>query len=235
MKPLSPGRIPFLDAWRGTAVLVMLAWHFCWDLASYGVFPRGEMFSPPAALARMFIVVSFVLLSGISCRFSRDNLARGGRTLLCAAAVTAVMYFMGDPIWFGILHLLGCCMLLYGRFGSRFEKLPCAETAFWCGVLFAAGLVIVERVRVTVPGLWLLGLRTREFYSADYYPLVPWGFLFLAGTVIGGRLRESGGSSFPGDCPAWLCWVGRRALWIYLLHQPLLMGALYLVFGGFPG
>ena len=228
-------RIPFLDAWRGSAVIVMLGWHLCWDLAAYGVFSPVKMFSPIAGMARMFIVFSFVLVSGISCRYSRDNLRRGIRTLLCAAAVSVAMYLFGDPIWFGILHLLGISMCLYGLWGKQFEKLPPAVTAGVCMILFAVFLVIVDRVRVSFPGFWMFGLRTLEFYSADYYPLFPWLFLFLTGAVIGGKLRQGGDRAFPEPYPAWLCWIGRRALWIYMLHQPLLMGVLYLIFRRFPG
>ena len=215
----------FLDAWRGLAVVVMLCWHLAWDLSAFGVFPKAVMFAPPMAAVRYFIIGSFVLLSGISCRLSSSNARRAIKTLLCALAVSAVMWYIKDPVWFGTLHLLGCCMALYALFGERFQKLPPARTALVCMVLFAFFLVVVDRVRVTVPGLWAFGLRTREFYSADYYPLFPWLFLFLTGTIVGGKLQPGvldEGRTFP----AWLCWLGRRALWVYMLHQPLFMGIL---------
>jgi uncharacterized membrane protein len=225
----STRRVRFLDAWRGLAVLVMLFWHLAWDLAEFGVFPKQAMFDPPMAALRYFIIGSFVLLSGISCRYSRSNTRRGMKTLLCALAVSAAMYCVNDPVWFGTLHLLGCCMLFYAAFGERFEKLPPAKTALVCMVLFTFFLVLTDRVRVTTPVLWAFGFRTRQFYSADYYPLLPWLFLFLTGTIIGGKLQPGVldvGRSFPG----WLCRIGQRALWIYMLHQPVLMGILYLVF-----
>ena len=225
MNPPVRGRIPFLDAWRGTAVIVMLGWHLCWDLAAYGVFSPVKMFSPIAGMARMFIVFSFVLISGISCRYSRSNARRAAKTLLCALAVSAVMWYIGDPVWFGTLHLLGCCMALYAAFGERFAKLPPAKTALVCMVLFTFFLVLTDRVRVTAPWFWAFGFRTRQFYSADYYPLFPWLFLFLTGTVVGGKLQPGvldEGRTFP----AWLCALGRKALWIYMLHQPIFMGIL---------
>lgn len=220
-----PMREKFLDAWRGLAVTVMLCWHFAWDLAEFGAIPKQVMFDAPMAGVRYFIIGSFVLLSGISCRYSRSNARRALKTLGCALAVSAVMWYIGDPVWFGTLHLLGCCMAIYAAVGERFEKLPPAKTALVCMVLFTFFLVLCDRVRVTVPGLWAFGLRTREFYSADYYPLFPWLFLFLTGAVIGGKLRPGvldEGRTFP----AWLCWLGRRALWVYMLHQPVFMGIL---------
>ena len=226
---MNPQRIRFLDAWRGLAVLVMLFWHLTWDLTLYGVWPRSMMFAPAMTAVRYFIIGSFVLLSGISCHLSRNNLRRGLQTLACALAVSAVTWLIGDPVIFGVLHLLGCCMLFYGLWGDRFDRLPPARTALVCVVLFTVFLVIAERVRVTVPGLWLFGLRTREFYSADYYPLFPWLFLFLVGAVIGGKLRP-GVLDLDRRFPEWLCLTGRKALWIYMLHQPVIMGILYLVF-----
>ena len=77
-------RVEWLDAWRGVAVLVMIGWHCCWDLGMLGVIPISRMEEPFAVGVRYFIVCSFVLLSGISCRYSRSNLRRGLQTLVCA-------------------------------------------------------------------------------------------------------------------------------------------------------
>ena len=97
--------------------------------------------------------------------------------------------------------------------------------ALLCLLLFAALFPWLPGVRVETEWLWWLGLRTREFYSADYYPLLPWGLLFFAGAFAGRRLCE--------HLPRWtlprpLTWMGRHALGIYLVHQPLMMGALLL-------
>ena len=232
--PAKPGRVELLDAWRASAVLVMLFWHLCWDLAMYGTIPWRVMFEQPMLGIRYYIICSFVLLSGISCRFSRSNARRSLQTLLCAAVVTAVMYLIGDPVWFGVLHLLGCCMLLYAWLGEYFEKLPEIPAAAVCLALFLVFHKICYGVRVTVPWLWMFGFRTREFYSSDYYPLFPWLFLFLAGTVLGGRIRRSDGRWKELRVWAPLRWVGQHALWIYMLHQPVLMGILYLVYKRFP-
>ena len=233
--PARPGRIELLDAWRATAVIVMVFWHLCWDLAMFGTIPERAMFEQPMLGVRYYIICSFVLLSGISCRFSRSNARRGLQTLLCAAIITLVMYFFGDPVWFGVLHLLGCCMLLYAWLGKWFEKLPEIPAAAACLALFLVLHRICYGVRVTVPWLWMFGFRTREFYSSDYYPLFPWLFLFLTGTVLGGRIRRSAGAWKDLRVPAPLRWIGQHALWIYMLHQPVLMGALYLVYRRFPG
>lgn len=228
----APGRVLWLDAWRGVAVLVMLFWHLCWDLGLLGLIPLYRMEETPAVIVRLFIVCSFTLISGICARFTRSGLRRGGITLLAALLVTAVTWLAGDPAWFGILHLLGCCMLFYALAGKRLERLP-DKAAFgaylllflvWYGICYYGP-------RVQIPGLFIFGLRTPWFRSSDYYPLFPWGFLFLMGTVLGVRVRRDPGTGAGWPAPAPLRFLGRNALWIYLIHQPVLLGLLWLCTG----
>ncbi len=228
------GRVELLDAWRGVAVIVMLCWHFRWDLGLAGLASESAMQAGLWLGIRYFIVYSFVLLSGISARFTRNGVRRGLITLACALAVTAVTWAAGQPAWFGILHLLGCCMLLYALLGDRFRRIPEIPALIAVLVLFGVTHEICYTVRVSVPGLWIFGLRTPQFTSSDYYPLVPWGFLFLAGTVLGGRIRESEAAWKQRRAPAFLTWIGRHALWIYMIHQPVLMGLVSLLAGQRP-
>lgn len=73
------------------------------------------------------------------------------------------------------------------------------------------------------PHLWLFGFTTPDFASADYFPLLPWFFVFLLGTWAGRYVKA-------GRLPQWfyttkaprLALVGRHALLLYVLHQPLL-------------
>ena len=206
----------------------MILWHALYDLSAVGRIPAEWLESPLSELTRSFVSVSFILLAGISCRFSRSNLRRGIKTLACALLVTAATWAVGDPVWFGILHLLGCGMLLYALVGERWERLPGAGAAGIGIVFFAAARIITESVRVSVPGLWVLGLRTETFSSADYYPLLPWLPLFFAGAALGGLIRESGSARKEKKLPAWLTWPGRHALVIYLVHQPILYGTIML-------
>ena len=233
--PAKPARVELLDAWRASAVVVMIFWHLAWDLAAFGAIPERVLFEQPLLGIRYYIICSFVLLSGISARYSRSNARRGVQTLACAAAITVVMYFVGEPVWFGTLHLLGCCMLLYAALGRYFERLSAFGAAAVCLALFLALHRICYGTYVETPWLWMFGFRTRAFYSSDYYPLLPWGFLFLVGTVLGGWIRAAEGAWKRVRVWPPLRWIGQHALWIYMLHQPVLMGALYLVFRRFPG
>ena len=70
------------------------------------------------------------------------------------------------------------------------------------------------------------------FYSADYFPLFPWFFMFLLGTVLGGWCLENRESRLlTVSLPAALTWPGRHSLLVYVLHQPVLYGVSYLIWG----
>ena len=83
------------------------------------------------------------------------------------------------------------------------------------------------------------GFPAPGFYSTDYFSLIPWWFLYLCGYFFYGIWRERK-QSYPGEkdrrqrtVPCLLKifrWIGRHALLIYALHQPVLMLVLTLVF-----
>ena len=75
-----------------------------------------------------------------------------------------------------------------------------------------------------------LGFMPKGFFSTDYFPLLPWLFLFWAGYflhhLVGrGRLAPLRRSV----CPP-LGWMGRHSLVLYLLHQPVILGVLTVAF-----
>lgn len=168
----------------------MIVWHFLFDLASVGLVPDMLMQSGVMELARYMIAGSFIVISGVCARLSKRPLRRGLIVLAAALLVSAVTYLIGDPVYWGILHLLGVCMLLYAAVRKRWEALP---GIYACGaalLIFALTFMLPIRVRVGVPFLFPFGLRTAAFASADYYPLLPWGTLFFAAAAAGGAARR---------------------------------------------
>lgn len=227
MEP-SKQRIELMDAARGLALCLMVAHHFLYDLVVFAGAPSWFFWNPVFEVLHYIFAGLFILLSGVSSNFSRSNTRRGVKALGVALVITLVTTIMDMPIVFGVLHLLGSCMLLYGLTQRFWEALnvrapwvtPALSAA---GVLATAGLVN-GRPSAT-PHLWMFGLVTQGFYSSDYFPLLPWAFVFLFGTWAGKYVRE-------GKLPRWfyetkaphLAAVGRKSLLIYVVHQPVLYG-----------
>ena len=117
-------RIDILDAWRSLALLLMMVYHFLYDLALFGVITWEQMFAPGLNLLQRFICCSFILLAGISARFSRSNLRHGLVVLAAHLAVVAGAAVGGQTIRFGVLALLGTSMLLYHLAGPLLRRLP---------------------------------------------------------------------------------------------------------------
>ena len=200
----------------------MIVWHFLFDLASAGLVPKNLPQSPVMELARYAIAGSFIAISGVCARLSKRPLRRGLVVFSAALLVSAATYLFGAPVYWGILHLLGACMLLYAAVRKRWEALP---GTYACGaalLVFVLTFALSIRVRVGAPFLFPLGLRTAAFVSADYYPLLPWGALFFAAAAAAERLDEMPPEKKYRSAPRALAWLSRRSLFIYLIHQPVL-------------
>ena len=219
-------RIELMDAMRGLALCLMVVHHFLYDLCAFCGAPWWLFTNPVFDPLHYFFAGLFILLSGVSSNFSRSNVKRGLKALAVSLGITVVTYFMGMPIVFGVLHLLGTCMLLYGLTQKFWETLN-SKAPWVTPVLSVVGVLatakLVNGYPTTTPHLWMFGLTTPDFYSSDYFPLLPWMFVFLLGTWAGKYVRD-------GRLPRWfyetkaprLAAVGRQSLLIYVAHQPVL-------------
>lgn len=218
-------RIGLMDALRGAAVLLMVVHHFLYDLAAFCGAPWWVFSNPVFDFLHYVFAGLFILLAGVSSNFSRSNIKRGLKALGCAAAITLVTVVMRMPIWFGVLHLLAVCMIFYGLTRKFWEGLPPWVVPVGSLALTALTAPLADGVETANPYLWILGWTAPGFSSADYFPLLPWMFVFLFGTWLGRYVKEG---RFPGWFYRWGCppleAVGRHSLLIYVLHQPVLYG-----------
>ncbi len=233
MEQQNKQRIELMDAARGLSLVLMVFYHFFYDLVVFAGAPRWIFHNVVFDPLQYFFAGLFILISGVSSNFSHSNVARGLKTLGIALVITLVTYFMNMPIVFGILHFLGTCMLLYGLTQKGFqklnEKLPWLVPAL-CLVAIVLTARFANGVYTETPHLWMFGLITPEFESADYFPLLPWMFVFLLGTWAGKYVRE-------GKLPKWFYEakipffpaVGRKSLLIYVAHQPILYALTMLI------
>lgn len=233
-----PKRIWELDALRGACILGMVTVHFLYDLVDlFHIVPWD--YPPGIAFIMQWGGVLFFIVSGICANFSKRNLRRGlvvlGCGMLCSA-VTAAMYFgkfadHGILIYFGVLHCLGCCMLLW----SLLKKLSAAATAFLSLAAIAIGLYLRTAPPVNTWIFIPFGIVPPAFASSDYFPLLPYIGFFLLGSLFGRILYPSCRSRFPhantnNPIVGALCFLGKHSLAIYLLHQPILAGLVWILF-----
>lgn len=168
-------------------------------------------------------------------------LRRGVTVFAAGALVTAVtlVFMPGGRVIFGVLTFLGTAMLLTGVLEPLLKKIPPAAGLAVSAVLFALTYHLDERwlgfggLRLALPDAWyanyftaFFGFLPFDFYSTDYFALLPWLFLFWAGYFLHfcmGRQRME--PLRRSVCPA-LGWMGRHSLLLYLLHQPVIYGVL---------
>lgn len=242
-------RFGLIDALRGFWLLNMIAYHLCFDIFHIYGLNSNWMFTPGAVIWERCICISFILISGISLNFSRHAYRRGLIVSACGALMTAVTLTVipSFVIWFGVLTLIGAAILLTQALRRLFEKLPPAAGLLtslamfllfynvqngWLG-FFGYKLIVLPRWLYQNLLTAFFGFPGGGFISSDYFPLLPWIFLFWCGFFLWRLLQNIGADRFFKPNVPVLSFIGRYTLWIYLAHQPLLMGICFLIFGHF--
>ncbi|MCD8025509.1 MAG: DUF1624 domain-containing protein [Clostridiales bacterium] len=240
-------RYYLIDALRGFSVFNMVIFHLLYDIFQmYGV-NTGWYFNPLTAAWERFICVSFIIISGISFNFSHRPYRRGIMlnifgfivTIVTAAAVP------NEAIWFGILNFLGCAMLILQPLKVYFEKTTPILGMFISMLCFALTYGVPKRFigifnlklfelpdsLYSFKALAFLGFPSPDFRSTDFFPLIPWIFLFFFGYFLWRFIKSVKADKFFVFKIPVLDIVGRYSLWIYLAHQPVILAVLMIVFG----
>ncbi len=242
-------RIQFLDALRGLCLVSMIIYHTTWDCVNiFGL--NAPWFKGSAAhIWQQSIGWTFILLSGFCFNLGKKSAKRGLTVFICGAVVSVVtlLFMPEDVIIFGVLTLIGSCMLLACASSPALNRIPdiIGIPANFILFLFFKN---IHKGYVGLPGIFKInmpaflyknyftaffGMPTAGFRSADYYPLVPWIFLFLTGYFIFRLLERKNITAKMKRTPPkreLFTFMGRNSLWIYMLHQPLIYGILYLIF-----
>lgn len=230
-----------LDTVRGVCILSMVAYHGMYDLVDIFGLPSAWYTGLPGYIWQQSICWTFILLSGMCWQLSRHHVKRGLLLVGCGAAISLITWLAmpSQRILYGVLNLLGLSALLLIPLDKLFRKVPA-----WAGLggalLLFALTKNVSRGSLGFEGLvlcqlpsWLYvtdllavaGFPSPTFWSTDYFPLLPWFFLFCAGYFLWGLLSQSERAKerlASGVRP--LSFLGRHSLIIYLAHQPVLMG-----------
>lgn len=234
-------RIHMLDEIRGFAIICMIIHHSFLDVGDVLGFQWGyKVFNGLCTVQPLFWAI-FIIISGMCTRLSRNAVKRGFVVLGCAAAVTVatavimpIFGFEGCEIYFGILHCLGTCMIITGLLMPLIKKidfrlgaaLSMAVFLFLYGIdrgTLCFGLINLPSSLYQYDFLVPLGLHSSTFFSADYFPIIPWLFMFLFGSfagklIVDGRLPEN----MYKKRSRFLSFIGKNSLWVYLAHQPVI-------------
>jgi uncharacterized membrane protein len=230
-------RLPLIDAARGVAIAAMVVYHFSWDLRYFGYIAVDVTEDLGWRLFARAIAGSFLFIVGVSLVLATRNgvdsaryLRRLGVIAAAAAAITVVTYFVfpDSYVFFGILHHIAVASVL----GLAFVNAPIPVVAASAVACFLAP-PLLSGPAFDSPALFWLGLASYFPRTNDFVPIFPWFGVVLAGIVAArlAWLRWPEGltrGALLARAPRSLVWAGRHSLVIYLIHQPVLFGLVYL-------
>ena len=225
-------RFWIIDSLKGLAIVLVIFFHGIFDL---GYFAHLAINSDSFFWVGRIGALLFIILSGLCLAICYEKkyplsslLKRSGLLFILGICITLVThFFLGEgTILFGILHFLAVAPLIV------YWLLPFLLTALGILSILASYLSI----QVSHSYLIWLGISPPFFYSLDYFPLIPWLGIYIVGVLLGLRLYENGRqqvvlpdlSQYSVFRP--FTFLGRHTLLLYMLHQPLLVGLMYLFF-----
>lgn len=240
-------RYTILDIIRGLALIGMTIYHGMWDLVYIYDVDIPWYKSEAAFIWQQSICWTFILLSGFCWNLGRKKLKRGLIVFGCSIVVSLVtaIFLPNASIMFGILSLIGTAMLVMIPLDKVFSKVNpyiglAASFALFVitynvpsSSLGFGGWKIVELPKTLYANLFTayLGFPAPDFYSSDYFPVIPWLFLYQTGYFMYGIFKKNDWLkhlSVISIKP--LEWIGRHSLLLYMLHQPVVYGVLFVVF-----
>lgn len=239
-------RYYLIDSLRGAAIISMVIFHLFYDLFVIYIPQSGWISQPLTAVWERSICVTFILISGISLNFSKCAYKRGIVLNICGFIVTTVTVLLipSEAVWFGILNFLGCAVLILQPLRVYLDKIPPAFGTALSFLLYAVtygvpnGFIGLFKLKFFDLPEWLyrfkwlsfLGFRSPGFMSTDYFPIIPWIFLFAAGYFLWRFIKEINAEKYFCFRVPVLDAIGRHSLLIYLAHQPIIMGVCMLIF-----
>jgi uncharacterized membrane protein len=235
-----------IDCLRGFAVLLMLLYHFLYDLDFFGI-ENIEIRSGLFLYVGRGSAFLFILISGIALSISHSRaldkeiggnktenftkyLKRGAKIFLMGLVLTVItwIFLPGQYIIFGILHFFGVSAVLAYPF-LKYRK----ENLFFSLFFGLTGLYLREKTFGFSALLWL-GFTPENFTTLDYFPIFPWFGVLLIGIFLGNSLYAGGKRKFKipqtrkNPLIRSISIVGQHSLIIYFIHQPLFLGLLFL-------
>ena len=232
------GRLWEIDFLRGAAIIIMIFFHFLYDLKHFSIIDWC-LYSGIIPYLASIIPSIFILFAGVAITISyakyKNNFSekqirirfikRGSFIFLLGLIITVVSYIFLPDIFvvFGILHCIGLSII----FSILFIKMSYLNLIF--GFLIVGVGLYLKTLTFSFNWLIPFGFLPENFAWLDFFPLFPLFGVLLIGISIGNLLYTNGkrkiqlkdlSSNFFVKP---LCSMGRNSLLIYFLHQPVIL------------
>lgn len=243
-------RYHILDEIRGITIISMLMYHTMWDIVE--IFDKKIPWLNDVVdnIWQNSICITFIFLSGFCYCFGKRKLYRGLQVLGGGIIISVVTHLVTPDfkIWFGILTMLGVSMLLMIPLEKYLAKVPGLLGFLICIVCFVITknindgylsfgpfklLDLPEELFNKGDIMTFIGFTDRNFTSGDYFSLIPWFLIFVAGFYLNRIMVKKEWMSRLEKMPSlgkWLQMLGTHSLIIYMIHQPIIYGVLHILF-----
>lgn len=229
-------RLIGLDVFRGIAVILMVIYHFSFDLDNFGYLALDVRHSFAWRIFSYGIISCFLFVMGISLLLSHNSGIQAAKVwkrigwlgLACILiSIGSWSQFPQTWIYFGILHLIFLSSLL----GLFFLNKPILSLITACVILIATNLGYLH---THILFQWLQPILNLPNYTEDLTPIFPWFAIVLFGIAFAkyglhNRLFSQKIWQSPKSISQLLGFLGRHSLIVYLIHQPILFGIFILI------
>lgn len=240
-----------LDFIRGINLISMILFHACWDLEYMFDIRVPGYTGTFGSIWQKCICITFIIISGMCSSFGtnmKNKIKRGVIILICGYIVSTVVFIFTpeSPIHFGILTFMGFAMILFALLEPVLKKINPYEMAV-VGLtlyymlrhasrrvldIFFGGPVLLPKAMYKNMFTAFLGFPPSGFISSDYFPVVPWIFMYAVGFALGIILKKKGVlDKLKKPEKTIFNNIGKHTLIIYMLHQPIIYGVLWLILG----
>lgn len=237
-----------LDEWRGLIFLSMFLYHGIWDLVYLFDVKILWYTSIPGYIWQQSICWSFILLSGFCWSLGTHKYKRGIIIFFVGMLISMItcIFIEDSRVIFGILTFLGLASILTsllqpflilwkpfaGCLGSLCMFLITRNINQGALGFETWNFLLLPSELYKNVGTAFFGFPPKNFFSTDYFSLLPWIFLYWTGYFFFRWMKESQKNAFSvlqqGRVP-FLQWMGKHSLILYILHQPLLFAFLFLI------
>ena len=229
-----------VDVARGVAIILMIIYHFSFDVNYFGI-AKINLYDLSWILFQRSIGTLFLLLVGISLTLSESRNKEGHikhakRALMLGAVAFVItiatwIYPNEGFVQFGIIHLIAVSTLLAPLF-FRFRWM---NAVLGLIVIFAGLYIGMNNMSTESKYLFWLGIVYPGYQALDHYPMLPWFGVVLIGIYLGQIVFPNGESKIKlsekiihNPYVQKLAFLGKNSLVVYLLHQPAMILLLFM-------